>query len=178
MITTKRVTAKLTKSSSNTVTLDTKTYLGGGTFEGENRAGARTIGIAGQPGEAGPQGSPGIVWRGQYTDTTEYTQGDAVSFAGYSYIYTNPTVSVGNMPPNPSFWDTLAAGGTTGDKSYIHTQNISSDEWEITHNLGKFPTVTVVDSGGSQVEGEINYLTSNHLTISFSAEFGGKAYLN
>ncbi|ANS03421.1 hypothetical protein [uncultured Mediterranean phage uvDeep-CGR2-KM19-C269] len=64
------------------------------------------------------------------------------------------------------------------DKFYQHTQIAALDSWTITHNLQKFPSVTVVDSAGSKVTGEVDYIDINTLTVSFTAEFGGTAYLN
>ena len=66
----------------------------------------------------------------------------------------------------------------TGDKHYTHIQTASSVSWSITHNLQKFPSVTVVDSAGTKVTGEVDYIDINSLSVSFTAEFGGIAYLN
>lgn len=65
-----------------------------------------------------------------------------------------------------------------GDKSYIHTQSVASDMWTFTHNLEKHPSVTVIDSAGSMVVGDINYNDINSITITFSAAFTGTVYLN
>lgn len=62
--------------------------------------------------------------------------------------------------------------------AYTHMQMGVSDTWVVTHNLNFYPNVTVVDSGGTIVEGEINYLNSNALTLTFSAGFSGNAYLS
>ena len=62
--------------------------------------------------------------------------------------------------------------------SYAHTQSVSSATWTITHNLGYRPAVSVVDSGGNYVVGDVNYVSVNVLTISFSSPFGGSAYLS
>ena len=37
------------------------------------------------------------------------------------------------------------------DKAYEYTQSTASDTWIINHNLNKYPSITVVDSGGNQV---------------------------
>ena len=66
----------------------------------------------------------------------------------------------------------------SADKHYTHTQNIVSDTWTINHNLNKKPLVTVVNSIDKVVHGEIDYVTSNSLTITFIGGFTGKAYLN
>ena len=46
------------------------------------------------------------------------------------------------------------------------------------HNLDKYPSVTVVDSGGTVVVGSIDYNDKNNCTCTFSAPFSGQAYLN
>lgn len=62
--------------------------------------------------------------------------------------------------------------------SYIHNQIVSSTTWTINHNLGFFPAVSVVDSGGNYVIGDVTYVSQNVVTVSFSSSFGGKAYLS
>ena len=37
---------------------------------------------------------------------------------------------------------------------FIYTQPLPSATWVITHNLNCYPSVTVIDSGNSQVEGD------------------------
>lgn len=62
--------------------------------------------------------------------------------------------------------------------AYHHTQGISSATWIVNHSLGWYPNVTVQDSGGSIVEGEITYTSVNSLTITFTGAFSGNAYLS
>lgn len=68
--------------------------------------------------------------------------------------------------------------GSGGDLSYVHTQTVASTLWVVAHNLGKFPAVTVVDSGGNVVVGDVSYIDMNTVAIGFTAIFGGKAYCN
>lgn len=65
-----------------------------------------------------------------------------------------------------------------GDKTYVYTQNIAAATWVIQHNMYKYPSVSVVDSAENQVVGDVEYTTLNSLTITFTAPFSGKAYLN
>lgn len=65
-----------------------------------------------------------------------------------------------------------------GDKTYVHKQVIASNTWEITHNLYKYPSVSVVDTGGNVVVGDVEYTNLNTLVIKFTAPFSGTAYLN
>tara|TARA_B100001113_G_C20761210_1_gene470954 strand:+ start:99 stop:428 length:330 start_codon:yes stop_codon:yes gene_type:complete len=64
-------------------------------------------------------------------------------------------------------------GGTT-----THTQGVASSTWTITHNLNKFPSVTIVDSNEEQIFGVVDYQSANTIVLTFSAAISGKAYLN
>ena len=64
------------------------------------------------------------------------------------------------------------------DKNFEFDQLTPSASWTITHNLGKMPAVTIVDSAGNKVIGEIQYIDLNTVVLSFSAAFAGKAYMN
>jgi hypothetical protein len=64
------------------------------------------------------------------------------------------------------------------DKHYKHIQSVSSNVWNINHDLYKHPSVTVKDSAGSTVIGEVEYVDLNNITITFSGAFSGEAYLN
>lgn len=63
-------------------------------------------------------------------------------------------------------------------KEYTHRQISAQSNWVIEHNLGRKPSVTVVDSAGSTCIGEVKYIDNNTLELSFTAEFSGFAYLN
>lgn len=64
------------------------------------------------------------------------------------------------------------------DRTYIHDQSTASDTWTIQHNLGKYPSVTVVDSAGTICEGTVTYMDTNTIVCNFNGAFSGKAYLN
>ena len=68
--------------------------------------------------------------------------------------------------------------GITGDKHFTYIKSTPDSVWDITHDLDKYPSVTVVDSAGSVVMGDITYTSKSALTVTFSAAFSGKAYLN
>lgn len=63
-------------------------------------------------------------------------------------------------------------------KHYVHSQLSASSTWNINHNLNKYPSVSIADSAGTLVIGEVRYVDSNNVTISFNNEFAGIAYLN
>lgn len=74
----------------------------------------------------------------------------------------------------------LQMGGTGGgDKSFAFMQENPEYEWEITHNLGKYPSVTVVEYYSNQeVVAEVEHISINKIKIRFSESLKGKAYLN
>ena len=65
-----------------------------------------------------------------------------------------------------------------GDKSFVFTQTGPQTTWNITHNLGKKPSVTVVTDTDTVVIGDVQYTNDNQLTITLSSANSGKAYLN
>jgi len=65
-----------------------------------------------------------------------------------------------------------------GDLNFTYTQASTALVWNITHNLGKNPSVSVADSAGTWVVGQVDYINNNELTITFNAAFQGVAYLN
>jgi len=67
---------------------------------------------------------------------------------------------------------------SASDKTFVHDQAIPSATWTITHNLGKFPSVSVVDTQKQIYWGDVEYVNSNQLKVTFSAGFAGQAFLN
>lgn len=120
------------------------------------------------------------------------SQSDVSSFGHYTVLsYTvDPsnsnfyTLSIGYIGGNGSlvpddYYDIVnfALAGST-DKTYVHNQSTPSAIWAIQHDLGKFPSVTAVNINNIESLGEVQYVDTNNLTITFSAGFSGKAYLN
>lgn len=91
--------------------------------------------------------------------------------------------NVGNININLGDEDVQLDAGTqtrilSEDKNYLHTQSVVSDEWVINHNLNKYPSVTVIDSAGNEVIGDVEHIDKNNLKIKFASGFTGKATLN
>lgn len=81
-------------------------------------------------------------------------------------------LSEGNQGTVTDFLSSISSVG------YIYEQMVASSAWTISHPLKKFPSVTIVDSAGNIVFGDVAYLSDSQITITFTAEFSGKAYLN
>lgn len=67
---------------------------------------------------------------------------------------------------------------TLGDKHYEHDQSQSSSVWTILHNLNKKPSVSVLDTAGTEVEGRVTINDGQQVVIEFNFPFSGKAILN
>lgn len=70
------------------------------------------------------------------------------------------------------------------DATYTHNQNNASTTWNINHNLGKFPSVSIKFSSSDQIYENVGafagveYTDKNNLTINLAAAESGYAYLN
>ena len=102
-----------------------------------------------------------------------YTTNGNVSTLNLTNLFGN-----GNLE-NKKFYDfavfTLSSQGVP---TFIFTQGVAATTWNIQHNLGKFPSVSVVNNNNIIMYGNTTYVDNNNLTINFSAGFSGKAYLN
>lgn len=64
------------------------------------------------------------------------------------------------------------------DTNYVHDQQVASASWVINHNLGKFASIHIVDTAGDEIIGEVTYNTINRITVTFTSQVSGKAYIN
>lgn len=71
-----------------------------------------------------------------------------------------------------------ATGSEWQERTYRHVQGAAVTVWNIPHNLSCRPSISVVDSAGNLVIGQVEYLDDNNVRLTFSAAFGGEAYLN
>jgi hypothetical protein len=64
------------------------------------------------------------------------------------------------------------------DKHKAVPQSTPSATWSIEHGLNKKPSVTIVDSTGNKIIGQIEYDDANNVTINFGKTVSGYAYFN
>jgi hypothetical protein len=140
-----------------------------------------TQGVTGAQGTRGTQGTQGVQGTvGVGTQGTQGTTGTGTQgVAGPQGPQGEPGISGSDINTT----DDLTEGTTNKyfkvDRvSYEYTQGSASNSWVIEHFLGFKPNVTVVDSAGNIVEGEIAYTNTNSLTVSFQSAFSGYAYLS
>lgn len=117
------------------------------------------VSFGGPQGIPGPAGTPGSVGPAGPTGPTG------------SPGATGATGATGPQGPQ-------GPPGETPPVSYKHTQNAVSYVWNITHNLGYKPSVTTTDVADFTVEGTIQYIDNDSLTVTFTEAFTGFAYLS
>ena len=118
------------------------------------------------------------------TNTLENIQGELETA-----VFNDVTLTGNSTSDNPPLSDSSQRIATTEyvtekiserltQSRYVHIQGVASEIWSINHNLNRPPSVTVVDSAGQVVLGNVIYIDNNNISVQFSAGFSGKAYLN
>ena len=64
------------------------------------------------------------------------------------------------------------------DANYVHDQAIPKSIWTINHPLNKKVSVTITDTAGTVVEGQVTINDGNKVVIEFNFPFSGEAILN
>jgi hypothetical protein len=93
-----------------------------------------------------------------------------------------PTTGLTGPPGPPGVPGAPGPQGPQGlpgiETTYVYDQMVPADMWYITHSLSRYPSVTVVDSGGSEIIPTLLYLDDDALQLFFANPTSGKAYLN
>ena len=97
--------------------------------------------------------------------------------AFYTLNLTNKK-GVGTLLNGVSYDFSVFALSSQGAPTFVFTQGAAATTWSIQHNLGKFPSVSVINNNNVVINGEVIYIDNNNVQLNFSAGFSGKAYLN
>lgn len=124
-------------------------------------------GFAGPPGPTGPRGAGIVTGTGPPTSN--------VGVDGDLYLDTATGDYYG--PKANGQWPNSPITSANQTKRYVFNQPVATATWNITHSLGGRPSVTIVDSAGTTVIGEVVYNSDTSITVLFSAPFSGQAYL-
>ena len=111
-------------------------------------------------------------WDGSDFDWVQILQNNGVGTQG-------PQGAIGPQGLNGA----VGAQGPQGNQgssltTFTFVQSQPATTWIVSHNLARYPSVTVVDSAGNQFIGDVVYIDGNNIQIVFSAGFSGNAYLN
>ena len=101
-----------------------------------------------------------------------------VSAAGFYTLNLTSLGGNGNLTDLLYYDFAVFTLSSQGAPTFIFTQGVASTVWNVPHNLGKFPSISVVDTANTVVTGQYEYTDNNNVILTFSAAFAGKAYLN
>lgn len=110
-----------------------------------------------QVGRRGPQGEQGEIGIGVPADGVEGQFLEKQSDEPYDFAWITPAFS--------------------GDKHYEQSFS-NSAEVTVNHNLNKLPAVTVLNTAGDEVRGQVEHQSVNTLVVRFSSSFSGKVTCN
>ena len=102
-----------------------------------------------------------------------YTLKGAIYTLNLTNLFGNSTLDIDKFYDFAVF--TLSSQGVP---TFVFDQAAPATVWNIQHNLGKFPSVSVVNNNDIVINGEVTYIDNNNVQLNFSAGFSGKAYLN
>lgn len=108
------------------------------------------------------------------SNTIQIQSGASTSITVKQTGYNKSTVV--NQPVQNTIDISGLKGG--GDLSYVHSQTTASAVWNVTHSLIKKPAVTIIDDDGFEIEADIEHLSDNAVTITFSEAITGTAHFN
>lgn len=115
-----------------------------------------------------------------------------VKQADFTIIPTSLSVTVGQSAPLTVAVSSMGTSGLQGVQgiqgiqgvqgvtggSYTHVQGSAATVWNIPHNLGFYPSVSVRDSSNRNVFTDINHIDQNNSQVIITNAFSGTAYLS
>ena len=124
-------------------------------------------------GASGPQGP-----RGSQVLSGDGDPSPTIGLIGDQYINTDTGKLFG--PKTASGWGEGVYLGNNDpeDMGQAYTQSSPSTIWNIAHTLGFTPNLTIVDTQGNVVEGQIEYISPTQIQATFSEPIAGIAYIS
>lgn len=83
------------------------------------------------------------------------------------------------VPEHSEKIEMLMSGIGGGEDLHVTIEHsVSEIEWNVVHNLGKRPSVTITTYEGNEVIGEVKYVDNNTIRIKFGNPMSGYVILN
>lgn len=104
-----------------------------------------------------------------------------LTLADLGFVEFNPTSLEAAIADHETRIDTLETNYPllNGDKNFVFVQAATASIWNITHNMNKKPSVTIIDSAGSMVFAKLTYVNLNVIQLDFDGQLtSGEAILN
>ena len=117
----------------------------------------------------------------EQNDISKFGHFNITSYTVNGNVYTLVLANVGgngNLDLNKFYDFAVFTLSSQHAPTFEYAQVAPATVWNIQHNLNNFPSITVIDNAGTVVAGQYTYIDNNNVTLTFSAGFAGKAYLN
>jgi|TARA_R100000935_G_scaffold46635_1_gene70137 hypothetical protein len=98
--------------------------------------------------------------------------------ASFTTITLTHTASNGGFEKDEDYFISLLDYGVSGDANKVVQLSPANAVFVVTHNLGKLPSVSVIDTANEQVECEVTYNSINQCTLTFNDQFSGQVTFN
>lgn len=134
-----------------------------------------------------PYDDMGVAFGGDYLVQVVINPVAPLAVANQALVYRGGyQVSVPVVPTTQDLLWTLlipkttvaAPPSPTGSSYYEHLQPSAGTVWTIPHSLGKYPSVTLLDSANDEIEGDVSHVSKNVVVATFSAAVSGRALCN
>lgn len=130
----------------------------------------RTNGLRGIQGIPGNDGVAATITVGSTTTGDAGTEANVTNSGTTSAAVLDFTIPKGDKGDQ-------GEPGEGSDKNYTTTFT-NSDFIVVNHNLGKYPSVTVINSANDEVIGSVEYINLNTIEVTFIGSFSGRITCN
>jgi len=139
-------------------------------------------GPQGPQGEKGETGMPGVglMWEGEWVNSTAYSANDAVGYQGSSYI-SKEDGNTNHLPTDTAWWDLWLAKGDTGETGPQGPQGPQGERGEAGPAGEPGPNMivamgTVGPTGAILVGHNVGSVTWNPGTLRYEIALAGRSY--
>lgn len=132
-------------------------------------------GAAGPAGPTGPTGPMGPMPRHEWKGTQLRFQQAEGEWGKWVDLQGKPGRNGGG---GGFVYDPQPAPQPGEYRNYTHVQSLAATTWTVPHNLGRYPSVTVVDHNGAALLADFSYVDENIVQITHSVPMIGRAYCN
>lgn len=127
---------------------------------------------------------PTIIPVGEYVVAEQFIGGRRYF---YNFVEDIDLTDIVSVPSNLPDYEQLARGpaGPEGPQgpigppgsgaSFVHDQTTPSASWVVTHGLGYYPAITILDDSDDVVITDIRHNSVTQVTITFASPFVGRA---
>ena len=88
------------------------------------------------------------------------------------------TLDIADIPSLQSELNSKQNVSTNYDDKTYQQSFVSQASVTVTHNLNKYPSVTIIETTGDEIIGSIQHISQNQFIVTFSSATGGIIYCN